>query len=456
MNAIDGANRDQRARVLELVERHGWNATAFQTLETGYCYAFFGEEACVAYVDTGSAWVVAGAPITADERLADVASAFVERARSAGKRCCFFATEERLQAAAGSVLRSFPIGEQPVWDPGDWAKIVASHRSLREQLRRATAKGVRVRELAPDELAAGATRDAMTRVAERWLATRSMAPMEFLVRVEPFTFPNRRRCFVAEREGKVVGFAGVVPVPARDGWFLEDLVRDPHAPNGTGELLVDAVMRWAHTQGATWLTLGLAPLAGKVAAPLRAARKSTALLYDFEGLRRYKAKLRPQSWSRIYLAHPADQGAVISLIDALVAFTPGGFLRFGLSSLVRGPIAVLRVLTVLLVPWTVVLALAPSEHWFALPWIKWSWVAFDVLVALGLFRLLRRPRAWLFTLLAVAVTADATLTLLQAVWWNLGRARGGFDYVVIFLACAAPALAAVVLWGARRTRLRAT
>jgi phosphatidylglycerol lysyltransferase len=445
---------DEKQRVLELVERYGWNATAFQTLESGYSYAFYGDDACVAYVDTGSAWVVAGAPIAAQDRLGEVVAKFVRAARSAGRRCCFFAAEERLQSAAGDALRSFPIGEQPVWDPRDWPKILADHRSMREQLRRAKAKGVRTREVSAQELHEGATRDAIAAVAERWLSTRSMAPMDFLVRVEPFTFPTHRRCFVAEREGRVVGFAGVVPVPARDGWFLEDLVRDPTAPNGTGELLVDSVMRWALAEGSSWLTLGFAPLSGHVAAPLRAARKSTKFLYDFNGLRRYKAKLRPHSWSRIYLAHPAAQSAVVSLVDSLVAFTRGGLLRFGLRTLLRGPMAVLRLLTVLLVPWVVVLSLSSSEHWFGTPWLKWAWVVFDVIVAVALFRLLRRPSAGLLFALALAVTGDAVLTLVQAALWNAPRARGAFEYAIIALACAAPALAAVVLWGARRTRLR--
>jgi len=45
------------------------------------------------------------------------------------------------------------------------------------------------------------------------------------------------------------------------------------------------------------------------------------------------------------------------------------------------------------------------------------------------------------------------LTPLEALLWNLPRARAGLDYAVIALACLAPLLASIVLWGARRFRL---
>ena len=60
---VSTAVDDPRVRALALLKRHGYNATSFQTLERGFRYWFDGDEACVAYADTGSAWVVAGAPI---------------------------------------------------------------------------------------------------------------------------------------------------------------------------------------------------------------------------------------------------------------------------------------------------------------------------------------------------------------------------------------------------------
>lgn len=452
--AAAGLPEDAHGRVLALVLRHGWNATAFQTLGGGYDYFFHGD-GCVAYVDTGAAWVVAGAPIAAPERLAEVTAAFVRAAREAGRRCCFFGTEERFLGATAGTTRSLRIGEQPVWDPRRWADTLAAHARLREQVRRARAKGVRVRHVAPAELDAGALGDATRDLLEGWLATRGMPPMGFLVQLSPLTVPEQRHCFVAERDGHVVGIARVIPVPQRSGWFVEHLVRAPHAPNGTAELLADAVMRWAAEAGCSWLTLGLAPLAGDVPPALRMARRRGALLYDFEGLHRFKAKLRPTEWQPIHVTRPATQGAIVTMIDVLAAFAPGGFLRFGARALARGPAVVLAALAALLVPWVLLLAAAPAERWFAgHAAVKWAWIVFDLLVVLGLARLVRRPSPRLATALALAVSADAIVTPLEAALWNLPRMRGWLDAVVIALACIAPAFAAVVLWGARARLLR--
>jgi phosphatidylglycerol lysyltransferase len=278
--------------------------------------------------------------------------------------------------------------------------------------------------------------------------------MGFLVHVEPFTFPAFRRCFVAQLEGKLVAFAGVIPVPARRGWFIEDMVRSPDAPNGTGELLTDAVMQWAAAADCDWLTLGLAPLAGDVTGLLRAARTSSSLFFDFEGLRRYKAKLRPDTWSPIFVSYPPGQSSVRTMMDVLVAFSREGLLRFGVRTLLRGPSGVLTLLAVLLVGWIGLLVVMPSDPWFAAPWEKWAWIAFDVFLAGGLFRLARQPNRTLASILAVGVSCDAVITLWRALSWNLPRSSGAGYTAVVVIACMAPMIAAAALWGARSTRLR--
>jgi phosphatidylglycerol lysyltransferase len=437
--------RDERERVLALLERHGWNATSFQTLEAGFRYWFDGDDACVAYVPTGGAWVVAGAPICDAARLADVCVRFTDAARAAGRRVAFFAAEQRL-LDRGRLAGTY-VGEQPVWDATRWTATVASTRSVREQLRRAQNKGVTVRRIGARELAETAPlRQAIEALVERWRHDKPMAPMGFLVDVQPFDFAAERRYFVAERDGAVVGFLAAVPIYRRNGWLLEDFLRDPRAPNGTAELLIDAAMRALADEGSRYVTLGLAPLSGPVDGWLRVARRLSSPLYDFAGLRAFKAKLRPHEWEPIYLAYAPGTSSHVALVDALAAFARGSFLRFGGATLLRGPALVVRVLAALLVPWTALLALADAR-WFPARWVQTGWVAFDLVLVAALFALTWRWRHWLGLVVACAISADAVVTPMQLVLYDAPRIAG-LEWLVVAIALGGPALAAVVLWGA--------
>jgi phosphatidylglycerol lysyltransferase len=436
----------ERLRVLALLQRYGWNATSFQILEPGFRYWFDSDgSACVGHVDTGRAWVAAGSPVAAPERFAEVSARFAAVAAAAGRRVCWFATELRFAGV-------------PPWSSmrvGDWTGVLRDSRSLREQLRRAHAKGVAVRTVGPAELQPGQPlRIALERLIASWLASRQIAPMGFLVHVDPFTFPDQRRYFVAERDGAVVGFLSAIPIYARPGWFFEDFLRDQDAPNGTVELLIDAGMRAAAAEGIPYVTLGLVPLSGEVSPWLRAARRWGKALYDFDGLRAFKAKLKPRAWDPIFLSYPAGTSGFVAMFDTLTAFSRGGLLRFGLETLLRGPAIVMRVLAALLLAWTALLALPGAARWFPSPAWQWGWVGFDVALAVSLLALSYRWRAALADLVATAVTADAVLTLGQAIAFDLPRRRGPIDAGVAVIAVAAPTIASVLLWNARAHRTR--
>jgi lysylphosphatidylglycerol synthetase-like protein (DUF2156 family) len=319
----------ERTRALEILRVHGWATVSFQLLESGYRYWFDGDDAFVAYVDTGSAWVAGGAPVASAARLEEVATRFVAAARAARRRATFFACEHRFVDAVS--WRACRIGEQPVWRPSDWSAVVSSARSLRYQLRRAESKGVRVGRLASEDVPA--RREAIDALALSWLASRRMTPMGFLVQLEPLGFPEERVMFTAERDGKLVGFLSAIPVYARRRWFIEDVLRADDAPNGTVELLIDAAMRAPEIANSDTMTLGLAPLAGNVGFPLRIARSVSKPLYDFKGLHAFKHKLRPSAWEPVFVCSPSPRWRAIA--DGLTAFAHGSLLRFAVRTLLR-------------------------------------------------------------------------------------------------------------------------
>jgi phosphatidylglycerol lysyltransferase len=212
-------------------------------------------------------------------------------------------------------------------------------------------------------------------------------------------------------------------------------------------------MRAAAAEQIPYVTLGLVPLSGEISPWLRAARRWGNSLYDFDGLRAFKAKLKPRAWDPIFLSYPRGNG-FLAMFDTLTAFARGGLFRFGIETLLRGPAIVMRVLAVLLLVWTALLALPTTAQWFPSPAWQWGWVGFDLVLAVSLLTLSYRWRAVLADVLAAAVTADAVVTLGQVIIYDLPRERGPLDIIVVVMAIIAPTVAAILLWNARVHRTR--
>jgi phosphatidylglycerol lysyltransferase len=327
---------DQRRRVLSLLRRHGRATTSFQALGPAMRHLFFGDDACVAYVDTGVAWVAAGPPIGAENVMPKIANRFLDEARRAGMRGCFVGVDRAFCEVAQ--LSALAIGEEPLWDLEAWPSCVRAHRGLREQIRRARNKDVVLQTVAAVDLAPGQpNRIAVESIIAQWLASRPLAPLGFLVAVEPFEFVEERFCVVAKRAGQTVAFLSAVPVYAERGFFVEHLLRAPDAPNVTAELVLDYAFREFAARGMKVATLGLAPLSGEDVGPvLKTISRLSGPFYSFEGLRAFKARLHPSSWRSSWLGHPAETPAPVVLSDVLTALT-GGLLRFGLRTLYRLP-----------------------------------------------------------------------------------------------------------------------
>jgi phosphatidylglycerol lysyltransferase len=113
---------------------------------------------------------------------------------------------------------------------------------------------------------------------------------------------------------------------------------------------------------------------------------------------------------------------------------------------------VTRVLALLLVPWTILLALPTSSRFFPSALWQWGWVAFDAVLGVALYRLSRRWTQPLADVLVTAVTLDAVVTTAQVLAYDVPRLRSPLEGVVVTVAVLAPTFASVLLWNARARR----
>ena len=433
---------------LDDLRRHGTDAVSFQALESSFrWWRDPAVAASVAYVDTGRSWIAVGTPLAEPGDRAHVARQFARDANAHHRRAVFIAVEN-LRPFDG--FRRVALGLQSMLPRATWTETFHRNRKLREQLRRARAKGVTVRRVAPDELVPDAPlRTIVEQLGERWLRSRPMEPMAFLVAVEPFHAPDEHIYLIAERHGRAVQFLSALPIYQRGGWLVEDVLRDPSAPNGTTELLLDRLMQELDPDTG-WFTPGLTPLAGDITWWLRLARFVSTPLYDFDGLRRFRARLSPPRWDPVWMVW--DRGwAPLVLLDVLRAFANGHLVRFAWRTLVRHPNGPPWAIAVPLVVWTALLiGLVAGGHTSVLGFSTLAltgWIVFDIVLAWQLFRASRQPRPVRLMLLAGAAAADAIASIQHLAAAGLGS--GWLAPVLRTLATAGPVIGTLALgWAA--------
>jgi phosphatidylglycerol lysyltransferase len=291
--------------------QHGWNATSYQIVNPGIGHWFSrASDAVVGYTTYAGMRVVAGAPVCSRDRLAAVVGEFESDTGRAGQGVVYFGAEARLEETlsdTASHSRAL-LGAQPAWNPANWERIITSHKSLRAQLNRARNKGITIVEY--PAIHASRSPD-LRNILQSWLADRGLPPLHFLVEPDTLTRLDDRRVFVAKLGESPVAFAVLSPVASRNGWLVEQFPRLRSAPNGTIELLLSAAILAIAERGASYVTLGLAPLARRnqilhEAEPLwlRGALGFAALhgkrFYNFGGLEAFKSKFDPESWEPVY------------------------------------------------------------------------------------------------------------------------------------------------------------
>src|SRR5262249_54264213 len=121
----------------------------------------------------------------------------------------------------------------PEWKPaGDRAKKV---RAGGNQARKA---GIRVELYQPtQDKADKQTRAEIEQLCQQWIGTRELDALGWLLELDPFKLSEYKRYFLArDSAGRLHGLLACSPIPARKGWYLEDLIRRADAERGVSEL----------------------------------------------------------------------------------------------------------------------------------------------------------------------------------------------------------------------------
>lgn len=265
-------------------------------------------------------------------------SAFLEDARAQGDRVVAVQVRrEQVELFRRHGLAASQLGTSYALALDGFSLAGGARLKLRNKIARARRAGVVAVELGRDRPLSGAGWQAVEQVSRAWLKAKHAPELDFLVGELGHPGERDRRVFVAEQDGRTLGFITYVPAwGTRPGW-LHDLTRRlPDAPPGVMELVnATAALRFGG-EGSRFLHFGMTPFVVDEAEPdadsatlARVIRLlgRHAFVYPARTQAEYKLKWAPEVVEREWIAFDrVSLGAVWALLAATRAL-PWPFTR---------------------------------------------------------------------------------------------------------------------------------
>lgn len=332
-----GARSGDMDRMRPLVARSR-NTTASLALLGDKRFLFSADgRSGIMYGIRGRSWVSLGDPLGDDAAKRELIWAFHELCDRHGGWTAFYQVGGECSPIYADLgLGQFKLGEEARVPLPEFSLQGSKRKGLRQSHQHAKRQGLSF-ELLPREAVPGLMPE-LRAISDDWLAAKRVGEKGFSLGYFDAAYLSAFPLAVVRHEGRLTAFANVLDGADKEELSIDLMRHRMQAPNGVMDYLMLELMLWGHDQGYAWFNLGMAPLSGlgtDKLAPLW--ERAGALVfrygdsfYNFEGLRRFKAKFDPV-WTPRYLVCPG--GLALPLILADIAALVAG----GTGALVRAP-----------------------------------------------------------------------------------------------------------------------
>ena len=325
--AVAGADELARARALIAT----CDFTLANAALTGDKRLLFSDagDAFVMYQIAGKSWVALGDPVGSQEGGEELVWRLREMSDHHGGQTVFYqVSPDRLALYVDLGLAALRIGQEARVPLEAFSLEGSARADLRQSHRRAQRDGAsfevvppeRVEELLP----------LMQGISDAWLASKSTGEKRFSVGSFSPRYLRQFPLAVVRSEGVPAAFANLWTTDTKQELSVDLMRFDRDAPRSAMDYLFIELMLWGRREGYRWFNLGMAPLAGLETHPLAPAWhrvgnfifRQGEHFYNFEGLRRYKAKFDP-IWESRYLMARGGISLPRVLMDVSVLIAGG-------------------------------------------------------------------------------------------------------------------------------------
>ena len=283
----------------------------------------------VMYQIAGRSWVALGDPIGAESGAEELVWRFREISDYHGGETVFYQTSsERLSLYVDLGLAALKIGEEARVPLADFGLEGSARADLRQAHRRAERDGASFEVLSPERL--DEIFPTLQQLSDSWLSSKSTSEKRFSVGAFSRDYLRNFSIALVYSEGAPAAFANLWTTGTKEELSVDLMRFGPDAPRGAMDYLFIELMKWGRAEGFRWFNLGMAPLAGLEVHPLAPAWHRVGNFvfrhgehfYNFDGLRRYKAKFDPV-WDAKYLVARGGIALPRVLVDVSVLIAGG-------------------------------------------------------------------------------------------------------------------------------------
>jgi phosphatidylglycerol lysyltransferase len=286
-------------------------------------------DAFVMYQVARHSWIALGDPVGSQQGAEELVWRLREMSDHHGAQTVFYQVAgERLGLYVDLGLAALKIGEEGRVPLADFSLEGSARADLRQSYRRAQRDGASFEVIPPQGVAE--LLPTLQRISDAWLTAKSTSEKRFSVGAFSPQYLRQFPLALVRADGVPAAFANLWTTATRAELSVDLMRFGPDAPRGAMDYLFLELMLWARHEGYRWFNLGMAPLAGLETHPLAPAwhRVGNFIFrhgehfYNFDGLRRYKAKFDP-TWEARYLAARGGIALPRVLVDVSVLIAGG-------------------------------------------------------------------------------------------------------------------------------------
>lgn len=321
---------DQLVRAAQIIAAHGRPSAGLAL--TGDKTLLFSDDnsGFIMYGRRKSLWVALGDPVGPSGCADPLVWEFFDQARRANGQPIFYEVgTENLPIWIEMGMSLHKIGEEAIVHLPDFSLSGAKFKTMRASFNKCQKSGLTCDVLlpphAPDLIAE------LRGISDAWLADKTGKEKGFSVGAFDRDYLNHGPLAVVRRNGEAIAFANVL-LAAEGRKVAIDLMRyTPEGGQGIMEFLFLSLLQHYREAGAEEFSLGVAPLSGLTSRPTaqlwngigRMIFRHGGAFYNFEGLRAFKNKFRPE-WQPRYVVLPPGVLPVKALAEIALMISGGG------------------------------------------------------------------------------------------------------------------------------------